>query len=445
MVPGCRCAGLCAAGHRPNPLRQAHSRVLGHDSPLIIARDVLSFPREARNLHGRRMRTVYTKSLLSLVGVNARDGFLSVIEMMQQSARLMGMFMPARGLFGDWPELDNKIEAFRLFQSADRELRLPVDRLPLDEVVQRALAGDAFRAIWMLEGVGYIKATASSLNVKGLLTEGPGARLPDRAMIPLHAGMGTAFGEKLFGGLGSRPSRTQVGDTVQRFVDACRANCRPGWEDACIESAGLTVRLLYPSLVAPVSAEMEIVSPALRPLFWHGVGRSLYFQPMNFLPIAGAHRRMLNSAAQETSPPEDRRNVLAGLAWAVTLVNLPQPAVIRSLASVCSELKMRDEFIDGLISALLVWRHMAPDDSRYINDYTRPLATHDRQAILWNQWIETPAREALANFFPGLERRNNIPSLYTFRTSDELSRLSEELVAKATKPKRDRKTTHPAP
>src|ERR1700733_249161 len=195
------------------------------------------------------MQAVHSESLLSLVGVTARDGFLGVIEMLQQSARLMSIFMPARGVFGDWPELDNKIEAFRLFQSADRELRLPVDRLPLDEVTQRALAGDAFRAIWMLEGLGYIKATASSLSVKGLLTEGPGANLPDHAMIPLHAGMGTAFGEKLFGGLDSRPSRAQVRDTVQRFVDVCRANCRPGWEDACIESAGLAVRLLYPSLL----------------------------------------------------------------------------------------------------------------------------------------------------------------------------------------------------
>jgi hypothetical protein len=380
-----------------------------------------------------------------LESVNARDGFLSVIEMMQQSARLMGIFMPGRGLFGDWPELDNKIEAFRLFQSADRELRLPVDRTPLDEVVERTLAADTFRAIWMLEGVGYIKGTASSRNVKGLLIQGPGSRLPDRAMIPLHAGMGTAFGEKLFGELGSYPSESQIRDTVHRFLELCRTNCRPGWEDACIESAGLVVRLLYPSLIASVSAEMERIDPVLRPLFWHGVGRSLYFQPMNFLPIAGAHRRMLNSAAHETSQAEDRRNVLAGLIWAVTLVNLPQPPVVRSLASVCSELRMRDEFINGLISALLVWRHMAPGDLRYLNSYTLPVAGHDVQSVLWNQWIDTPAREALANFFPGLERRNNIPSLYSFRTSEELVRLSEEPVTKSTKSKSGKKAAHPTP
>ncbi len=368
-----------------------------------------------------------------------------MIEMMQQSGRLMSAFMPGRGLLWDWPELDNKIEAFRLFQSADRELRLPVDHTPLDEVVDRTLAGDAFRAIWMLEGVGYIKGTASSLSVKGLLTEGPSSRLPDRAMIPLHAGMGTAFGEKLFGGLGSQPSQTQVRETVQRFLEVCRANCRPGWEDACIESGGLVVRLLYPSLAAAVSAEMERIDPVLRPLFWHGVGRSLYFQPMNFLPLAGAHRRMLNSAAQETGRPEDRRNVLAGLIWAVTLVNLPQPPVVRSLALICSELKMRDEFNNGLISALLVWRHMAPGDLRYLKNYMRPLTDHGLQAVLWNQWIDTPAREALDDFFPGLERRNNIPSLYSFRTSEELDHLSEEPVTISTKSKRSRKAAHPTP
>jgi hypothetical protein len=49
---------------------------------------------------------------------------------MQQSARLMGGFMPGSGLFCDWRELDNKFEAFRLFQYPDRELGLPVDRSP---------------------------------------------------------------------------------------------------------------------------------------------------------------------------------------------------------------------------------------------------------------------------------------------------------------------------
>jgi len=344
---------------------------------------------------------------------------------MQQSARLMGGFVPGSGLFCDWRELDNKFEAFRLFQYADRELSAPVDRLPLDEAVRRALTLDAFRAIWIIEGIGCIKGAAASLSVEGLLNEGAGSCVPDRAMIPLHAGIGTAFAEKLLGGLGPNPSTAEIRQTVDRFAGMCQANCRPGWEDACIEPLGLVVRCLYPHLLAPVSTAMEELSPALRALFWHGVGRSLYFVPTNFLPIPGAHERMVKGAAAEASRLDDRRQTLAGLIWAVTLVNLPQPAVIRSLVSTCARLRIQAEFTNGLISALLSWRHMAPGDLRHTGFYTRPLPNHHKEAVLWKAWIETPAREALENILPGLERRNNIPALYTYRTPEELLELSD--------------------
>jgi len=360
--------------------------------------------------------------LLNLRCLNARDAFRSGIEMMQQSARLMGGFMPGSSLFCDWRELDNKFEAFRLFQYADRELRLPIDQVPVDEAVRCALSLDAFRAIWIIEGIGNIKGAASSLSVEGLLDDGS---LPDRAMIPLHAGMGTAFGEKLLGALGSNPSGVEIRQTVGRFLDLCHANCRPGWEDACVEPLGLVVRCLYPHLLNSVSEAMEEMSPALRALFWHGVGRSLYFVPTNFLPIPGAQERMVKGGAAEAGRLDDRRQVLAGLCWAVALVNLPQTAVVRSLAMLCSRLKMQAEFTNGLISALLVWRHMAPGDRRHIGAYTRSLPNHHRDAVLWKAWIETPARDALENLYPGLERRNNIPALYTYRTPEELLDLSD--------------------
>jgi hypothetical protein len=332
---------------------------------------------------------------------------------MQKSARLMGSFMP-EGLLCDWQELDNKIEAFRLFQYADRELQAPP--------VAPALA--PFRAIWVLEGAGHLAGLSSSLAGQGLLTDGDAASLPEPAMVPLHAGMGTAFAERLFGALVAKPSTHQIRNTVQRFLDACRANCRPGWEDACIEPVGLVVRCLYPNLLAPVSEAMDLLDPALRALFWHGVGRGLYFVPTNFLPLTGARERMLKSAAQESSDMNDRRNVLAGLIWAVTLVNLRQPAVIRSLIPACSDMQIRSEFNNGLISALLAWRHMAPEDERHIAVYTRPPSTNGREGFVWTDWIETPARDALQNIFPGLQQRNRIPALYTYRTSEELHKLS---------------------
>jgi hypothetical protein len=87
-------------------------------------------------------------------------------------------------------------------------------------------------------------------------------------------------------------------------------------------------------------------------------------------------------------------------------------------------LRIRAEFTNGAISALLAWRHMTPGDLRYSTSYTRTLPAQDREAVLWKSWIEAPARDALENILPGLERQNNIPALYTYRTPEELLELS---------------------
>jgi hypothetical protein len=352
-----------------------------------------------------------------------RDALRTGFELTQQSARLMRAFTPD-GFLCDWQELDNKIESFRLFQYADHELQLPAGRPSADQVLLRTPAGERFHSIWVLEGAGHMAGLASSLSVRGLLTEGDAASLPETALVPLHAGMGTAFAEKVFQGLSSSPSTPEIDKTVRRFVDTCAANCRPGWEDGCMEPLGLVVRCLYPNLLAPVSAAMDALNPRLRVLFWHGVGRGLYFVPTNFAPLSGARKRMMKSAMAEAGHFEDRRNVLAGLVWAVTLVNLCHPRIVRSLAATCSELRLRDEFINGMTSALMAWRHMAPEDVQYIETYTGPQPDCSTDELLWNHWIATPAREALKDFLPGLRLRNNVPALYTYRTPGELRQLS---------------------
>jgi len=351
-----------------------------------------------------------------------RDALRSGLEWTQQSARVIGALTPS-GFLCDWRELDNKIEAFRLFQYADREIQMPANR-PASTVFARAPVGETFRSIWVLEGSGHMAGLAASLTVQGLLTDANAANLPDTALIPLHAGMGTAFAEKLFAGLSSSPTMPEISKTVARFVDICRANCRPGWEDACMEPLGLVVRCLHPNLLGPVSVAMEALSPQLRTLLWHGVGRGLYFAPTNFLPIPLARKRIIQGVAEEAGNIEDRRNVLAGYIWATTLVNLPYTDLIRSVAAACSELKLRNEFTNGLTSALMAWRHMAPDDLRYTGNFTQPHAGRSNDAILWNEWVATPVRLALEDIFPGMKRSNKIPALYTYRTYEELRRLS---------------------
>src|SRR3954469_1847174 len=134
-----------------------------------------------------------------------RDVLRTGFEWTQQSARLMRAFAPDNFLC-DWQELDNKIESFRLFQYADRELRLPAGRAPAKQVLASTPEGETFHRIWVLEGGGHMAGLASTLSTRGLLTDGDAGRLPDTAMVPMHAGMGTAFAEKVFKGLSPNPS-----------------------------------------------------------------------------------------------------------------------------------------------------------------------------------------------------------------------------------------------
>ncbi|HVY91467.1 MAG TPA: hypothetical protein VHA14_01915, partial [Bryobacteraceae bacterium] len=123
--------------------------------------------------------------------MTARDVFRNALDLTQQSARLMRDLTPS-GFLCDWQEFDNKIESFRLFQWADRELEIPSDAGP-HEILTHLPMEENFHTIWVREGVGHMAGKAAILSTQGLLTGGDAGRLPDSTLIPLHAGMGTAF------------------------------------------------------------------------------------------------------------------------------------------------------------------------------------------------------------------------------------------------------------
>ena len=362
--------------------------------------------------------------------LSAREAIRNAIEMMQGPARFMGMMLPGVGVFRECDELNNKLEAFRLFEYADRELNLPEDPVwSLYSSVRLALARETFRAIWILEGIAHQYGMSGARRLEHTLSAGVGLDLPGRTLISLHAGLGMAFASRALGAMGSNPTTADVKDAVERFLEMCRANCRPGWEDATIEPIGVIARTMYPGLLRPLSTAMGSLGTPLQRLFWHGVGRALYFVPSNFMPFAASHSRALESALTEPLTGEDRLNAVAGLVWAVTMVNLPQPAVVREMMTVCAQRGVRQTFTNGLTSALLAWRSMAPDDESYVRPYLEPATPAAAgepwgDAELWNDMVAAPADEALRRIYPGLEANNRIASVYSYRTRVELASLA---------------------
>ena len=318
-----------------------------------------------------------------------RANFGTALGLMQRSAQLMGFFMPGHEL----PETQNKLEAFRLFAYADRELNLPTRSLEsLPALTRRALALGRYQRVWALEGVAHFYASRLT-SPAGLLAD---PELPECAMVPLHAGMGTAFASEALAKPGPNPSKTILRDSMERFFELCRVNARPGWYENAIEPMGLAVRTLHPHLLSAASDAIGEIDGDAQRLFWHGVGRSLYFVPMNFMTFGGSHERALRTAIGEAPTPEDGRNAVAGLVWAVTLVNIRQPAVLKNLLRASAPIAMRNAVINGIVSALLIWRHMVPEDREFISAYTRRAPSGAPEAHLWNDLVVAPAAQALA-------------------------------------------------
>jgi hypothetical protein len=339
---------------------------------------------------------------------------------MQGPARLLGLMLPGVGLFRECEELNNKLEAFRLFEYADRELNLPEDPAwSLYSPVRLALAKEDFRAIWILEGIAHHYASSASQRLEKTLSAGIGQDLPLRTMISLHAGLGMAFAERAFGAMGDSPTLADIQDAAARFVEMCRANCRPGWEHASVEPAGVVARTIYPTLLPAFSEAMGALGAHYQRLFWHGVGRALYFVPSNFMPFAASHSRALEEALQDPPSGEDKLNCAAGLAFATTMVNLPQPAVIRELMTVYAQRGARPSLTNGVVSALLAWHSMAPGDTKYIRAFTEPEAGSFADP-LWNELVVNPAADAIRNVYPALEANSHLAGVYYFRTPDEL-------------------------
>jgi len=292
------------------------------------------------------------------------------IELSRQSApALAALLAPEEGsdCGAGWRELGNKLAAFDGFVDAARLLPPAASgspRPPITAALLWALAGDPYAALWRVEGLGYALAGpawageggAPGAPPRGLLqTEA----LPERALIPLHLGMGMAFAERLLAdlaaGLAAEPAVERL---LRRFLDLSLDNARPGCVDALCEPLGFVARLLHPHLLPLLDRGLAGISPALRAFLWHGAGRGLYFLPSHALPWCNPWRRALGKALAEPPHALGRRNMLGGLAFAVALINLRQPRIVEGFLQAGDRCAACEA---GAAHAVLVWDRVRPD------------------------------------------------------------------------------------
>jgi hypothetical protein len=332
-----------------------------------------------------------------------------------------------------WEELRNKLEVFLLVSELPAILGVdPKTWAPLPDLVDKAYSLSAFPALWAVEGVGHYYADAyweQNGQPHGLLLP-DSAPVPEKSLLMLHAGIGLSFADRLLDTVTHESPAHEIHHVVEQFVNLCRDNSREGYLGPAVESLGLVTRDFYPDMVAVIDEQLQAIAPGLRGYFWHGVGRALYFSRAYFLPIL---RTAWGSIDQEAEDRFGQNNVMAGLAWAVTVVNMRQPEIMEGvLRSYIEHSDLAAAFSDGVSSSIVMREDTTPGEAFVKAFYEHEAASGNRNLITtWNKRVSGPAKVALRTYYPVLKQHRRLEDVFQYQP---LGSLADRLDAETTAP-----------
>ncbi|MCP4657113.1 MAG: hypothetical protein GY856_17025 [bacterium] len=305
-------------------------------------------------------------------------------------------------------ELRNKYEIYWLVKGVRKVLELPPHgrSFSLLEKVARAYELDPFRALWAVEGLGHDYAATlledGDLET-GILTDPKLELLPSASLPMLHAGLGLACAEHVLRTIAPHSPRGRIRGAIERFVSLCRENSRERHADAALEALGLVARCFFADLVPALERELEAMDEgSLRRVFWHGVGRAIYFVPANFVPGYSSTWHAVQMAKRESPDETAHHYALAGVAYAFILVNMADPGILEELLGRHGDALRGGAFVDGLVASVVMRKEITPD-APVLREFLayRPAA---RLTDLWDETVRIPCQKALTQRDPARRR-----------------------------------------
>jgi len=298
--------------------------------------------------------------------------------------------------------------------------------------VLRAAPVDPDRAVFELEGIAFDETRAAwtaGREPRGLLNGEEARGLPEESLILLHSGVGLALASRLLRPLRASSPAAAFDAALGSFLDLCRANAQPAYLPVTREPLGLAVRMFQPRLTAAVDAGLRRIDPDLAAGFWHGAGRALYFRPSHLLP--GGLARAVASCRREppSAPPADNRlDALAGLAFAVSMVNLNHPGALERLLDQVVESGQEILAItSGVVGCLLARHHTTPADPA-IAAFLAHRPADPRRRETWERRVSAPGASALARLYPALRAAGRLGDFARFQ---RLAAVEESLQEEA--------------
>lgn len=345
-------------------------------------------------------------------------------DVLWQSSETASVLAPIQPIQLAWRQLRNNYEVYNLVKNARSMLRIPAGGdLDLRVLIDNAYALGEYPDLWAIEGLGHDYADHrwdGKAFLSGLLTDDRASAAPPKALTMLHAGIGLCFAQRLLPGLTPHATRQRLTDVLGMFLSLCADNSRAGYTGAAYESLGLVTRTWHPEMVPAIDSWLAENAPDILGYFWHGAGRALYFLPIYFVPggLSPWH-----TVDREAPHEIGRFNMRAGLAWATTLVNMRHPAILEELlhrhGSLLAE---NDAFANGVASSLVMAWDITPGD-RFIEGFLeyRPNDHHHRFRELWDGLAGRPARQALAEYHPILQRTGHLEEVFHYQPLDALT------------------------
>lgn len=319
-----------------------------------------------------------------------------------------------------WRDIGNKVEVYRLVKRVAGVIGVPAPDEPfsLGELVERSYALEDYPALWAVEGLGHDYAQhlwQPGETVTGLLTDPAALGIPTKSLLMLHAGIGLGFAQPLVGDLPYDAPAAEVERVVEEVFTLCRGSSLPGDEGAAYESLGLVTRSFFSPLMPAVARAVERVAPELLGYYWHGVGRATYFLPVNFVPVGDPVWRPFEMAFREAPTAAALRDLLAGLGWAFSMVDVQDPEIVARLlvAPHREVLAESDAFSYGVATSLAMRTDTTPG-SGLVEGYLgyRPGGCC---ASAWEELVVRPAEAFLEHEYPRLRAEGRLGELFHYR------------------------------
>jgi hypothetical protein len=347
---------------------------------------------------------------------------------MPQMAASIAAFIPGQDASLVRQEAEAKMQVMQLVLDVRKICPDKNVSVPLKETVAKGYALGSFAALWAVEGIGH--DLVESRHHRGeslteLLTAPELADLPDGSLTMLHAGIGLGIAEIALKELRPDSATELIDAALQRFHQTCTSSSRPAYLGCALESLGLVTRHFYGhTMVLAVDRRLEAIDPALRGFFWHGVGRALYFSPENMVPNLSSSWPAVAMCGRLAPHDLARENMIAGVAWAVTMVNLKQPVVIEGL------LKKHglgfgdtDAFANGVASALIMRKDTTPNEEHIASLLAYEPAPGDtRLETVWNSVFKQTAKKAVDEYYPTIKQKGRLGEIFRFQSLAELTR-----------------------